>query len=82
MPEGAGPARQREISIWSRTPRTRPFTPRASRLGAHINQPTCAGCHKIMDPVGLAMENFDSAGGFRTTENDTPIDTSGERSTA
>jgi hypothetical protein len=49
-----------------------------SRLGAHINQPTCAGCHKIMDPVGLAMENFDSAGGFRTTENDTPIETSGE----
>jgi hypothetical protein len=49
-----------------------------ARLGAHINQPTCAGCHKIMDPVGLAMENFDSAGGFRTTENDSPIVTSGE----
>jgi hypothetical protein len=49
-----------------------------SRLGAHINQPTCAGCHKIMDPVGLAMENFDSAGGFRTMENDTPIVISGD----
>ncbi len=49
-----------------------------ARLGAHINQPTCAGCHKIMDPVGLAMENFDSAGGFRSTENDTPIVTGGE----
>ncbi len=49
-----------------------------ARLGAHINQPTCAGCHKIMDPVGLAMENFDSAGGFRSTENDSPIVTSGE----
>ena len=49
-----------------------------ARLGAHINQPTCAGCHKIMDPVGLAMENFDSAGGFRATENDSPIDTAGE----
>jgi len=49
-----------------------------SRLGAHINQPTCAGCHKIMDPVGLAMENFDSAGGFRTTENDVAIETNGE----
>ncbi len=48
-----------------------------ARLGAHINQPTCAGCHKIMDPVGLAMENFDSAGGFRSTENDSPIDTKG-----
>jgi Protein of unknown function (DUF1592)/Protein of unknown function (DUF1588)/Protein of unknown function (DUF1595)/Protein of unknown function (DUF1585)/Protein of unknown function (DUF1587) len=49
-----------------------------ARLGAHINQPTCAGCHKIMDPVGLAMENFDSSGGFRSTENDSPIDTNGE----
>jgi len=49
-----------------------------ARLGAHINQPTCAGCHKIMDPVGLAMENFDSAGGFRSTENDSPIETAGE----
>jgi hypothetical protein len=49
-----------------------------ARLGAHINQPTCAGCHKIMDPVGLAMENFDSAGGYRITENDSPIDTKGE----
>jgi hypothetical protein len=49
-----------------------------ARLGAHINQPTCAGCHKIMDPVGLAMENFDSAGGYRTSENDSPIDTKGE----
>jgi hypothetical protein len=49
-----------------------------ARLGAHINQPTCAGCHKIMDPVGLAMENFDSAGGYRSTENDSPIDTKGE----
>ncbi|MDB5393939.1 MAG: hypothetical protein JWM91_1445 [Rhodospirillales bacterium] len=49
-----------------------------ARLGAHINQPTCAGCHKIMDPVGLAMENFDSAGGFRSTENDSLIVTAGE----
>jgi hypothetical protein len=49
-----------------------------ARLGAHINQPTCAGCHKIMDPVGLAMENFDSAGGYRSMENDSPIDTKGE----
>jgi hypothetical protein len=31
-----------------------------------------------MDPVGLAMENFDSAGSFRATENDAPITTDGE----
>jgi hypothetical protein len=49
-----------------------------ARLTAHRTQPTCAGCHKLMDPMGLAMENFDSAGGFRTSENGVPIDTSGE----
>ncbi len=49
-----------------------------ARLTAHRTEPTCAGCHKLMDPMGLAMENFDSSGGFRTTENGVPIDTSGE----
>jgi hypothetical protein len=38
----------------------------------------CAGCHKITDPMGLALENFDTIGGFRTAENGAPIDTSGE----
>jgi hypothetical protein len=48
------------------------------RLEAHRTNPTCAGCHRLMDPMGLAFENFDSSGGFRTTENGAPIDTSGE----
>src|SRR5690606_2491596 len=48
------------------------------RLLAHSTDATCAGCHKIMDPIGLALENFDAAGGYRTTENGAPIDTSGE----
>ena len=47
------------------------------RLAAHANEPMCAGCHKITDPLGLALENFDGAGGYRTTENGAPIDTSG-----
>ncbi|MDB5397519.1 MAG: hypothetical protein JWM91_5025 [Rhodospirillales bacterium] len=48
------------------------------RLTAHRSAATCAGCHKIMDPIGLALENFDGAGQYRTVENDTPIDASGE----
>ncbi len=48
------------------------------RLTAHSTEPMCAGCHKITDPMGLALENFDTAGGYRTTENGVPIDTSGE----
>jgi hypothetical protein len=48
------------------------------RLGAHRTQPTCAGCHKIMDPIGLALENFDGAGQYRDQENGAAIDTSGD----
>ena len=48
------------------------------RLTAHRAIPTCAGCHKIMDPMGLALENFDGVGAFRTQENGAAIDTAGE----
>ena len=48
------------------------------RLAVHNEEASCAGCHKLMDPIGLAMEQFDGAGQFRTAENDTPIDPSGE----
>ena len=54
------------------------FKTARERLTAHRTSPTCAGCHKITDPIGLALENFDSAGGYRTLENGAPIDTSGE----
>jgi hypothetical protein len=48
------------------------------RLSAHRTDPTCAGCHKLMDPVGFALETFDADAGYRTRENGVPIDTSGE----
>jgi hypothetical protein len=47
------------------------------RLEVHRTEPACAGCHKIMDPIGLTLENFDGLGTFRTAENDAPIDPSG-----
>ena len=47
------------------------------RLAAHRENPVCAGCHKIVDPLGLALESFDGAGEFRTHENGETIDTSG-----
>lgn len=47
------------------------------RLAAHNNDPTCAGCHKLTDPLGLALENFDGAGGPRERENGAAIDPSG-----
>lgn len=50
------------------------------RLTAHMASPACAGCHRITDPIGLALENFNSAGEIRMTENGMKIDTSGELS--
>jgi hypothetical protein len=47
------------------------------RLAGHRTQPLCAGCHSLMDPLGLTLENFDGAGSFRTHENEAVIDASG-----
>lgn len=46
------------------------------RLLAHATVPTCASCHNHSDPIGLALENFDSIGQFRTSENGDVIDVS------
>jgi Protein of unknown function (DUF1588)/Protein of unknown function (DUF1585) len=47
------------------------------RLNAHQANPICAGCHKVTDPIGLALENFDGAGQHRDNERGAPIDASG-----
>jgi len=47
------------------------------RLAVHATNASCAGCHKIMDPTGLALEHFDGAGEYRETEKGAPLDTSG-----
>lgn len=47
------------------------------RLEAHRASPQCAGCHDILDPPGLGLEEFDAIGRKRDTENGEPIDTSG-----
>ena len=52
----------------------RPPTMR-EQFEAHHRNPVCASCHAIMEPIGLALENFDAIGHFRTTDGGTPIDT-------
>jgi hypothetical protein len=47
------------------------------RLEAHRVQPNCAGCHRIMDPLGFALENFDRTGSWRTLDNGLPVDARG-----
>jgi mono/diheme cytochrome c family protein len=53
-----------------------PKTLRA-RMEAHRSSTTCAGCHKLMDPLGFALENFDAIGTWRTRESGVPLDASG-----
>jgi hypothetical protein len=48
------------------------------QLAAHRASPSCASCHKLMDPIGFALENFDAVGAWRTREGPVPIDASGE----
>lgn len=48
------------------------------QLAAHVADPNCAVCHKRLDPIGLAMENFDAIGAWRDREQGKPIDASGE----
>ncbi len=47
-------------------------------LELHREKPLCAGCHKRMDPIGLAFENFNAMGMWRDAERKQPIDTAGE----
>jgi len=50
-----------------------------ARLEEHRTAPACAGCHKIMDPIGFSLEYFDGIGRYRTRdEAGAPIDASGE----
>ncbi len=46
-------------------------------LDIHRKDPLCASCHNRMDPLGLALENFNAVGMWRDTEHDRPIDTAG-----
>jgi hypothetical protein len=47
------------------------------RLTEHRSNPVCAGCHRIVDPIGLGLENFDGVGEFRASEGGEQIDASG-----
>jgi hypothetical protein len=48
------------------------------RIEQHRASPACAGCHKIMDPIGLALENFDAVGAWRQADEGVTINASGQ----
>jgi hypothetical protein len=48
------------------------------QMERHRANPACQSCHVMIDPIGLALENFDATGGWRIKDNGVPVDTSGE----
>jgi hypothetical protein len=56
---------------------SKPFSTARMRLNEHNANPVCAGCHKLTDPMGYPLENFDGAGAFRAKENGAELDLSG-----
>lgn len=48
------------------------------RVAEHLESPSCAGCHLLVDPIGLALENFDGVGVWRTQEYGAEIDPAGD----
>jgi cytochrome c551/c552 len=52
--------------------------PVRERLAAHRKNPACAGCHRMMDPIGLALENFNAIGLWRAHDSGAPVDPTGQ----
>jgi hypothetical protein len=47
------------------------------RMEQHRKNPACSSCHRVIDPLGLALENFDTIGAWRIKDNGVGVDTSG-----
>ena len=48
------------------------------QLAAHVTDAACAACHRKMDPLGFALDNYDAIGGWREATAERPLDTSGK----
>jgi hypothetical protein len=48
------------------------------RMEAHRANPACAACHRVMDPIGLSLENFDAVGAWRARDGGVLIDATGQ----
>ncbi len=69
-PPNVPPLKDRDAGAQPRTMR--------QQMEEHRASPVCAGCHKVMDPIGFALENFDAVGAWRTSDGGAPIDASGQ----
>ena len=65
-------------SVDQTPPAMNPDATTRERFEAHTSNPGCAGCHRLIDTVGLPFENYDHLGRFRSEENGLPVDVRGE----
>jgi hypothetical protein len=64
-------------SVEVEPPKPDPKLTTRARFDAHVNDPMCASCHNLIDPIGAGFERFDAIGRYRTQENGQPIKTNG-----
>ena len=83
--ENCSARRRRRRPTWCRRSRRRPSAAKPKsvreRMEQHRRNPACASCHRMIDPAGLALENFDAVGAWRTRDGGTrgtPVDASGQ----
>jgi hypothetical protein len=58
-------------------PAVNPRLSTRERFAEHTMNPSCAGCHALMDPIGFVFEHYDAVGRWRDTDGDKPVDASG-----
>jgi len=69
-PPNVPPLKERVIGEKPRTMR--------EQMAEHRASPVCASCHKVMDSIGFALENYDAVGAWRSEDADAPVDASGD----
>lgn len=77
MPPPPPPPNVPDLEQTSGSKDGKPLTTR-QRMEIHRANPTCKACHQYMDPIGLAVDNFDVTGRFRYLENGAELDTRGQ----
>lgn len=61
-----------------RPPAVNPRLSTRERFAQHTEEPACAGCHQLMDPIGFGFEHYDATGRYREMDGGKPVDASGE----
>jgi hypothetical protein len=64
-------------NIVVKPPAVDPRLPTRERFSQHAEDPSCAGCHELMDPIGFAFEHYDAVGRYRESDAGEPVDARG-----